>query len=179
MFRAEGFSSFFFSLVPFNNVRLLSLSILLAFSSTLAFLSIRLASTLVRQSGNPGIMNSQLSLAIPALPANTTLHEFAQLLAWLFSDGKCAWEREGEREKKWEKGRELEELYQEKMLTRHITHAEIWFASHRLVKHQRWRSYSIAMITYIPLATTRVVRHDRAREFLKALSLIMPGESIR
>lgn len=165
MFRAEGFSSFFFSLVPFNNVRLLSLSILLAFSSTLAFLSIRLASTLVRQSGNPGIMNSQLSLAIPALPANTTLYEFAQLLAWLFSDGKCVcvWEREGEREKKWEKGRELEEVYQEKMLTRHIIHAEIWFASHRLVKHLRSRSYSMAMITYILYSRQRELSDMIAR----------------
>jgi hypothetical protein len=64
------------------NIRLLSLSI----PRILVFLSIRLASTLAHQSGNPGIMNSQLSLAIPALPANTTLHEFAQLLAWPFSD---------------------------------------------------------------------------------------------
>lgn len=164
MFRAEGFSSFFFSLVPFNNVRLLSLSILLAFSSTLAFLSIRLASTLVRQSGNPGIMNSQLSLAIPALPANTTLYEFAQLLAWLFSDGKCVCGREKEREKKkWEEGRELEEVYQEKMLTRHITHAEIWFASHRLVKHLRSRSYSMAMITYILYSRQRELSDMIAR----------------
>lgn len=58
----------------------------LPYSAALAFPSVRLASTLVHQSGNPGIMNSQLSLAIPALPANTTLYEFAQLLAWLFSD---------------------------------------------------------------------------------------------
>lgn len=178
MFRAEGFSSFFFTLVPFNNVRLLSLSILLAFSSTLAFLSIRLASTLVRQSGNPGIMNSQLSLAIPALPANTTLRVCATSGLAVFWWKVCVGER-GREKKKWGKGRELEELYQEKMLTRHITHAEIWFASHRLVKHLRWRSYSIAMITYTLLATTRLVRHDRAREFLKALSLIMPGQSIR
>lgn len=39
------------------------------------------ASSPSRRSSNPGIMNSQLSLAIPALPANTTLDEFAQLLA--------------------------------------------------------------------------------------------------
>lgn len=55
-------------------------------SPAVGFPFIRLALTFVRQSGNPGIMNSQLSLAIPALPANTTLYEFAQLLAWLFSD---------------------------------------------------------------------------------------------
>jgi len=50
-------------------------------------------------------MNSQLSLAIPGLPTNTTLYEFAQLLAWLFSDG----ERERVREKEGERERESEE----------------------------------------------------------------------
>jgi len=53
-------------------------------------------------------MNSQLSLAIPGLPTNT-LYEFAQLLAWLFSDGERerAREEEGERERE-EKRREKE-----------------------------------------------------------------------
>jgi len=59
----------------------------------------------VHQSGNPGIMNSQLSLAIPGLPANTTLYEFAQLLAWLFSDGERERERAREREREREEVR--------------------------------------------------------------------------
>lgn len=62
------------------------------------------ASSPSRRSSNPGIMNSQLSLAIPALPANTTLDEFAQLLAQLLpgsEDGgrKSKGEGKGERER--------------------------------------------------------------------------------
>lgn len=151
MFWAEGFSSFFFSLVPFN-ARLLSLS----FSISLAFsnprFSLRLAFTLVRQSGNPGIMNSQLSLAIPGLPANTTLYEFAQLLAWLFSDGERG--REEERQKVRERARAREELYQKKMLTRRITHAGIWFASYRISLSIWSCSYSVTII-YILLDESR------------------------
>jgi len=51
-------------------------------------------------------MNSQLSLTIPALPANTTLCEFAQLLARLFSPMRS--EREGEEERGRERERERE-----------------------------------------------------------------------
>jgi len=58
-------------------------------------------------------MNSQLSLAIPGLPTNTTLYEFAQLLAWLFSDG----ERERAREKEGE-SRERESEEKKKMRER-------------------------------------------------------------
>jgi len=50
-------------------------------------------------------MNSQLSLTIPALPANTTLCEFAQLLARLFSPMRSESGRGRERERERERDR--------------------------------------------------------------------------
>lgn len=111
MFRPKDLPSLFILFIDSPHSLFLSLFFLsLSFSNHLLSLLLALTSVHVHQSGNPGIMNSQLSLAIPALPANTTLYEFAQLLARLFS------EREREREKKLDKGRQEanEESYIEK-----------------------------------------------------------------